>query len=133
MTTKNSERSSHPTRRQFVGGVLGGLGAGLSAGRWSAVSAQSSNVVVWAGEGGDKVLQDELRVARDGRDVRNSVWDGSVVRQAGARNETVNAVLILESPGGAASVDVALSPLVGPGGYAIESRSASGDDLFNFV
>jgi len=89
---------------------------------------------VWANEGGDKVLRDELRASRDPASVVNSVWDGSTLSLFGARNETVSFNLVLEAPeAGAGEVDVTLTTLAGPDGAAITTRPASGEELFNYV
>ncbi len=89
---------------------------------------------VWANDGGDKVLRDELRATDDPSAVRNSVWDGTTVEVFGARNEVVSFNLILEaSEGGAADIEVRLTSLDGPGGATIETRQATGNGVFNYV
>ncbi len=89
---------------------------------------------VWANEGGDKVWRGELRATNDPDSVRNSVWDGHTISLFGARNEVVSFNLILEAPTAEArDVTVALTSLDGPGGARITTRSATRDDLFNYV
>jgi len=94
----------------------------------------SSGIIVWANEGGDKVTRDELRAAADPNAVLNSVWDGVGISLFGARNEVVSFNLVIEAPDSdATNVDVNISILTGPDGATITGRSASGNDVFNFV
>lgn len=86
---------------------------------------------VWANDGGDKVLREERRAAAG--PVTNSVWDGRRVSKFGARNEVVSFNLVLESEAGASDVAVRFAELSGPNGARIGSRSASGDEVFNYV
>jgi uncharacterized protein (TIGR01370 family) len=96
--------------------------------------APSNIAQVWANEGGDKVTRDELRGTNDPDAVHNSVWDGTSISLFGARNEVVSFNLVLEAPTtDATNVDVTLTELTGPGGAAITTRPASGDDVFNYV
>jgi hypothetical protein len=89
---------------------------------------------MWANEGGDKVTRDELRATNDLNAVLNSVWDGTTISLFGARNEVVSFNLVLEAPtADATNVDVTLTELTGPGGASINTRPASGDDVFNYV
>ncbi|MFW9986720.1 MAG: hypothetical protein ACFFDJ_09170 [Candidatus Odinarchaeota archaeon] len=94
----------------------------------------ASDLVIWANEGGDKVTQDELRATNNPNSVLNSVWDGNGISLFGARNEVVSFNLVIEAPHSTLTgIDVTISSLTGPGGSSISSRSASGDDVFNFV
>jgi hypothetical protein len=89
---------------------------------------------VWANDGGDKVLRDELRATSDPGAVLNSVWDGTTVSIFGARNEVVAFNLVLEAPTSKAnSVRVSLTSLDGPGGASITTVPAVGDGVFNYV
>jgi hypothetical protein len=90
---------------------------------------------IWANEGGDKVNQEELRLGQpNGRKVKNSVWDGTTIKLAGARNEVVNLTLVLEAAAHTASaVSVSFDTLTGPGGATIKSRKVTGNDVFNWV
>lgn len=98
-------------------------------------SCNTSNLTaVWAGEGGDKVAQEELRATDDPGAVINSVWDGSKVKIFGAKNEMVNFNLILEAGNQAVNdVSVSFATLTGSGGVSITTKPASGDALFNWV
>ncbi len=98
-------------------------------------STGSSNIVqVWANEGGDKVIRDELRATNDPSAVFSLVWDGTDISMFGARNEVVSFNLVLEAPTTeATNVNVTLTELVGPDGYTITTRPASGDGVFNYV
>ena len=90
----------------------------------------------WANEGGDKVVQHDLRAA-GGADVTSDAWDGTTIRLRGARNEVVSFNLVLE----AAEVDVdavlvRFDELEGPGGYSISSTPAppgDGDLIFDWI
>jgi hypothetical protein len=94
---------------------------------------ESSSLVVWANDGGDKVTRDELRAYNDPASVINSIWGGEEIYLFGAKNEVVSFNLVLEAPtADVVDVDVSLNMLVGPDGNKITTRSASGDDLFNF-
>ncbi|KAA3643200.1 MAG: DUF4091 domain-containing protein [Chloroflexi bacterium] len=96
--------------------------------------AGSQIVNLWANEGGDKVTRNELRASIDPSAVLNSAWDGAEISLFGAGNETVSLNLVLEAPlVDATNISVELTTLNGPDGAAITTRSASGDDLFNFV
>ena len=89
--------------------------------------------LVWANTGEDKVTRDELRAATDPVSVTNSAWDTGSVRVFGARNEVVAFNLVLEAPVRAfTSVTVAFDRLVGPGGFEIRSRSATGNGVYDF-
>ena len=100
----------------------------------SKVQGSPSSSYVWANEGGDKVTQDELRAYVDSDSVINSVWDGAKISIFGARNEVVSFNLVIEAPkSDIVDTTVSLNSLEGPEGSAITTRSASGDDLFNFV
>jgi hypothetical protein len=90
---------------------------------------------IWANEGGDKVVQGELRVGQpNGRPVTGSVWDGTTVTLAAARNEVVSFVLVLEAADQTApGVQVAFDTLTGPGGATIQSQAATGDGVFSWV
>jgi hypothetical protein len=98
-------------------------------------STGSSNIVqVWANEGGDKVIRDELRATNDPSAVFSLVWDGTDISIFGARNEVVSFNLVLEAPTTeATNVNVTLTELVGPDGDTITPRPASGDGVFNYV
>ena len=89
---------------------------------------------VWANDGGDKVSRDELRASADPSSVRNSVWDGTGITLFGARNEVTAFNLVLEAPTtSAGNVVVSITPLTGPNGASITSRTAGGNDLFDYV
>lgn len=91
-------------------------------------------LVIWANNGEDKITQDELRATADPNAVTNSVWDGNKINLFGARNETVSFCLILESPTQPTSnLSVRFNSLTGPDGATIQSRSASGNDVLNWV
>ena len=93
-----------------------------------------SGIIVWANDGGDKVTQDELRASTDPSAVLNSVWDGTGIYLFGARNEVVAFNLVIEAPGSdVEDVEVQFNRLDGPDGASITSRTASGEDVGNFV
>ena len=91
-----------------------------------------SSLIVWANNGEDKVVRSDLR-ARDGKDVRNSVWDGKKVHIFGAKNEVVAFNLILEA--GATDVQnlsIKFNRLEGPKGAVIASKEVSKKDVFDY-
>ncbi|MBI2990164.1 MAG: DUF4091 domain-containing protein [Candidatus Magasanikbacteria bacterium] len=90
---------------------------------------------VWANTGEDKVVQEDLRATHDAFSVQNSAWDGAKIKMFGARNEVVNANLILEaSTKNADAMSVTFDKLSGPGGFSLFSKSLKqNDDLFNWV
>ena len=99
----------------------------------AAHGSESSSIVIWANDGGDKITRDELRAYTDPASVINSVWDGEEIYLFGAKNEVVSFNLVLEAPtADIVDVDVSLNMLIGSDGNKITTRSASGDDLFNF-
>ncbi|MDP3980306.1 MAG: DUF6067 family protein, partial [Chlamydiota bacterium] len=86
---------------------------------------------VWANDGSDKVVQDDLRASSNPNSVLNSVWDGNSVHIFGAKNEVVNFNMILESAVQAASnITVTFQQLNGPNGAVIET---TGEDLFDWT
>ena len=98
-----------------------------------ALAADSQLSAVWANEGGDKVWREELR-ASSGQKVQNSVWDGNRIHIAGARNEVLSFVVLLESTAGAKGVSATFTDLAGPGGTHIgTSTKASGEQLWRYV
>ncbi len=94
-------------------------------------AAEAQITAVWANDGGDKVLQHEMRGTALAQ--RNSVWNGSGVTIFAARNEIVSFNLVLESTRGASNVSVSLRELAGPQGFKIASAPAAGDQVFNYV
>lgn len=89
---------------------------------------------VWAQEGGDKVAQEELRAAANSVSTQNSVWNGSTVSLFGGKNEVVNFNLVLEAAQAQAGpLSVSFDSLVGPNGYTIKSKSASGSGLYDWT
>jgi len=125
MTSRHLKRASRLANRGAVLAL-----AALTLGQFS-TQAVAQLSAVWANDGGDKVLQDELRAAT-GR-TTNSVWDGRQVRLFAAHNEIVSFNLVLESAQGAQDVSVQFRELAGPSGYRIATREAKGDDVFNYV
>jgi hypothetical protein len=112
--------------------LLSGIDLSLVPG----VNGQNSNsdLNIWANDGGDKVTQDDLRATNNPASVINSVWDGNHVSIFGAQNEAVSFNLVLEAPKSTISgLNVALTMLNGPNGNSISTRSATGNDVFNFV
>ena len=96
--------------------------------------SESSPIIIWANDGGDKITQNELRASIDPSSVINSVWDGSKVSLFGAKNEVVSFNLVLEAPSSnIVDVDIILPSLMGPDSSMITTRSALGEDLFNYV
>ncbi|EGB14399.1 hypothetical protein DND132_1187 [Pseudodesulfovibrio mercurii] len=104
----------------------------LSIVAWGVNARAGSITAVWVNNGEDKVVKDELR-ATNGRDVRNSVWDGKVVHLFAARDEVIDFNAVIESAGGeAGDVRVSMSDLVSDNGGRISSRKAEGDGVFDY-
>jgi hypothetical protein len=117
----------------MVGGALACVAGILMSAPDAAAAGSTSDLVIWANDGGDKVLRDELRADADPSAVLNSAWDGTGVSVFGARNEVVAFNLVLEAPGSDVSgVDVELAELAGPSGYSITTRAASGEEVFDY-
>lgn len=137
LTILGASLSACPAGSNGVGNV--GLGdpiptnSGGSNGDGITASGKSAgNLVIWANNGEDKVVQDDLR-ATNGDNVGNATWDGSKIIIFGARNEVVNFNLVLESNiEDAKNVEVTFDELINSTGSTISSVSASGDSLFNY-
>ncbi|MBI3543060.1 MAG: DUF4091 domain-containing protein [Deltaproteobacteria bacterium] len=100
----------------------------------AAPAARAEISVIWANDGGDKVVQEECRASAPAQLPRNSVWDGSKVKLFAAKNEVVSFNLVIEAAVQAAeSVSVKLSQLTGPGGAVISSQAADGDGVFDWT
>jgi hypothetical protein len=100
----------------------------------AATPARAAVNAIWANEGGDKVLREELRATADPARVVNRAWNGSEIRLFGARNEVISFNLVLEALAGARGVSVRFDRLAGPGGAVIESRPAApGEALFDWT
>ncbi len=97
--------------------------------------AQKSSVpflIVWANNGEDKVVRSDLR-AKEGKDVRNSVWDGKTVHIFGAKNEVVAFNLILEAGSSdVQNLSIKFNRLEGPKGAVIASKEVSKKDVFDY-
>ncbi|RPI61927.1 MAG: DUF4091 domain-containing protein, partial [Planctomycetaceae bacterium] len=92
------------------------------------------DLAIWANNGEDKVLQDELRATLSPAAVVNSAWDGTKVKVFGAKNEITAFALILEAGGAAAgNIGVSFTALTGPGGATIASKAVSGDGVFDWT
>ena len=91
----------------------------------------SASFQVWANNGGDKVLKEEIRSYTDG-DVFNSVWDGTTIRAFGARNEVVAFNVVVDNNGADLSqVSVEFSRLENDN-FAIETTNTTTASLFDW-
>lgn len=96
------------------------------------VPVGSSISAVWVNEGGDKVVQEDLRASK-GQNVNNSVWNGNTISVFGAKNEVINFNLVLEAQAKAANnVSVSFDSLTGPNGFVIKGNPASSAGLYNW-
>jgi hypothetical protein len=89
---------------------------------------------LWANDGGDKVAQDELRIAKNTQNLTgkiiNRTWDGNKISVFGARNEVVSFNLTLEAAGQRATdVSIEFNALTGPGGAKIASNGNGPSEL----
>ncbi|MDB6134722.1 MAG: hypothetical protein JWM59_2965 [Verrucomicrobiales bacterium] len=100
----------------------------------SPTTGSAGITAVWANDGADKVVRDEIRATTNPAGVGNSVWDGTVARQFGARNEVVSINFIIEAAiTPAADLSVGLSDLTGPGGSVIRSAPRPAHALFTWT
>jgi hypothetical protein len=94
--------------------------------------ANSALSAVWANDGSDKVTRDELR-SSTGKDVRNSLWNGTTIDLLGARNEVINFNLVLEAAKtGVDEVSVSISDLIGPGGSALRYAPRTAATMYDW-
>jgi len=103
---------------------------------WAQAPPSSSTGIsaVWANNGEDKITRDELRASSNPSGVINSLWDGATIRLFGARNEVVAFNLCLEAAERMADdVTISFNRMEGPGGSVIDSRSMTGDGIFDFT
>lgn len=123
-------------RRNFLRqGTYAALACVAHIGASFAAAPATSLSALWSNDGGDKVTQDELRATKNPSEVGNSVWDGTTIKQFGAKNEVVSFNLILEAATKTATnVSVKLSNLTGPGGAVIRSnQTRSRAELFDWT
>jgi hypothetical protein len=89
----------------------------------------------WANDGGDKVVQEDHRVAANGApSVDNAVWNGAKISVFGAKNEVVNFNLVLEAAAKTATgVSFKFDTLTGPNGAVIKSSPATASGVFDWT
>jgi len=114
------------TRREALLAPAVFLGAATG---WS----QRQIAAVWANDGADKVTRDDLRMSRHGKDVTNSVWDGTTIQIFAAQNEVASFNVVIEAPSGASNVSATFNRLTHANGTKITSAPATGDQVFSFV
>lgn len=126
-----SSPSSLPSGSGGSGGSSGSTSSSMPSGAGTDPSYPSeefetgpSNLVVWANDGGEKVMQHELRGSQN-----NSIFDGLNISLFGAHNEVVSFNLILESAAGAGGVSVNITSFSGPGTISNTADS----DVLNFI
>jgi len=89
--------------------------------------------ILWAHDGGIKVVREDLRASFDPLAVRSRTWDGTTIHVSAARNEVTAFNVVLEAPQTAVrSVAMSLPRLDGPQGAVITSRAATPGDLFDY-
>ena len=92
----------------------------------------SADFQVWANDGGDKVVQEDIR-SFTGGDTFNSTWDGTTIRTFGARNEIVSFNLVVDNNGvDLSQVAVEFSKLSN-GDFSIETTNTSTASLFDWT
>jgi len=88
----------------------------------------------WANEGGDKVVQSDLRATYSPNTVLSSIWDGSKISIKGAKNEVVNFNLILESAlSSSSSVQVSFDTLTHSSGFKIQTTDFDKTHLYDWT
>lgn len=89
---------------------------------------------VWAHDGGEKIVRNEMRGITNNASTKNTVWDGSQISLFGAKNEIVSANLVLESGVKTLSdISVEMTDLVGPGSIRIESQPLETSSIFDWT
>ena len=89
------------------------------------------DIQVWANDGGDKVVQEEIR-SYTGQNLTNSVWDGDRIRTFGARNEVVAFNVVVDNNGpDLPAVAVDFRSLTN-GDYALTTTNTSSAALFDW-
>ncbi len=90
------------------------------------------DIQVWANDGGDKVVREEIRSYTGGADVINSVWDGERISTFAARNEVVSFNVVVDNNGpDLTGVSVDFTSLTN-GGYALTTTNTSAAALFDW-
>ena len=90
----------------------------------------SANVVVWANDGGEKIVQEETRSFE--RNTNNSVWDGTTIRTFAGRNEVVSFNVIVDNRGPELNqVSVDFSRLANEN-FVLETTNSTPDTLFDW-
>lgn len=90
----------------------------------------SGDVVVWANDGGEKIIREETRSFD--RDTRNSHWDGTTIRTFGARNEVVSFTVVVDN-GGADLSNVRVDfDRLDNADYALATTDTSADSVFDW-
>ena len=88
--------------------------------------------MVWANDGGDKVVKEETRTT-SGADLTNAVWDGRRISTFGARNEVVSFNVVVENVGpDLPAVAVDFSSLAN-GNFSLTTTNTSSADLFDWT
>jgi len=107
--------------------------------------SSSAELIIWANNGEDKVVQGRTRAATNGTNsVHNSLWDGTTISLFGAGNEVINFNLILESTASPTSnVNISFNTLTfqGTPEFTIRGNPVAlnvtgehfGEGLFNYV
>jgi len=96
------------------------------------IPMRTANIQVWANEGGDKVVQENIR-SFTGGDTINATWDGTTIRTFGARNEIVSFNVVVDNNGiDLSGVSVEFSKLSN-GDFSIETTNTSSDALFDWT
>lgn len=94
----------------------------------------AAGAVIWANDGGDKVVQEDARATCDPFGVHNSVWDGAKISVFGAKDEVVNFNLVIEaSQRDLTGVTVELDSLTGPNGTVLSYSEGDADSIFNYT
>ena len=92
----------------------------------------TTNIQVWANDGGDKVVQEDIR-SFTGGDTLNATWNGEVIRTFGSRNEVVSFNVVVDNNSvDASEVAVEFSKLTN-NDYTLETTNTSTDALFDWT
>ena len=90
----------------------------------------STNVVVWANDGGEKIIQEETRSFT--QSTNNSLWDGTTIRTFGARNEVISFNVIVDNRGPDLSAVRVDFDRLDSANYALTTTNSNADTVFDW-
>jgi hypothetical protein len=98
----------------------------------SPTSVPQTRLAIWANDGGDKVIKDDLRLSK-GKVVTNKVWDGEKIKVFGAKNEVVSFNVVLEANESISNLSVKFNELKEDTFFSPQTISTTQSDIFNYI